>query len=119
MHPQVPVEKAQNKTDEPKLIWAPIFRATLKRTEGVGELSLNKVACSGLLPKSVSAQRKATIGEGKEQKQVCLTISEIVVYMHACLLLFVLFYSSPSSYPQSSVFQPSNSKLFNTCIQYS
>ena len=71
----VPIEKAQNKTDEPKIIWAPIFRATLKRTEGIGELSLNKVAYSGSLPKNVSEQRKPTIGgpgsgQGKEQKQI-------------------------------------------------
>lgn len=41
----VPTEKAQSKGEEPKLLWAPIFRAPLKRTEGVGELSLNKLFC--------------------------------------------------------------------------
>ncbi len=39
----VPTEKQQSKGEEPKLLWAPIFRAPLKRAEGVGELSLSKL----------------------------------------------------------------------------
>jgi WD40 repeat protein len=39
----VPVEKQQAKGEEPKLLWAPIFKAPLKRAEGVGELSLNRL----------------------------------------------------------------------------
>jgi hypothetical protein len=39
----VPTEKQQSKGEEPKLLWAPIFRAPLKRSEGVGELSLSKL----------------------------------------------------------------------------
>lgn len=34
-------------------LWSPVFRAGLKRLEGVGELSLCKVSCSGTLKQSI------------------------------------------------------------------
>lgn len=39
-----------------KPLWSPIFRAGLKRLEGVGDLSLCKVTCSGNLKPSVSSK---------------------------------------------------------------
>jgi hypothetical protein len=48
-------EKA-TRDGQPKAIWSPIFRAHLKRLEGVGELSLCKVNCPGNLPSKVSAK---------------------------------------------------------------
>jgi hypothetical protein len=56
----VPIDKAASKTDKEtgnvKYLWAPIFKAALKRLEGVGELSLSKVCCSGNLKPSVAGQ---------------------------------------------------------------
>ena len=43
----VPTEKSKDGTI--KLLWAPIFKAQLKRMDGVGELSLCKVVCTGCL----------------------------------------------------------------------
>jgi len=51
----VPMEKA-NKDGAAKVLWAPIFKAALKRTEGVGELSLSSVCCTGLLKSTVSSK---------------------------------------------------------------
>jgi len=52
----VPTEKSSAKEGSTiKLLWAPIFRAPLKRLEGVGELSLCKVTSSGNLKHSVAS----------------------------------------------------------------
>ena len=50
----VPQEKSTGKDGVPKPLWGPIFKAHLKRMEGVGELSLCKVCCSGNLTTAVS-----------------------------------------------------------------
>ena len=42
----VPVEKSTVKDGTPKALWAPIFKAQLKRLDGVGELSLNRIVLS-------------------------------------------------------------------------
>lgn len=56
----VPIDKSASKTDKEtgnvKYLWAPIFKAPLKRLDGVGELSLAKVCCSGNLKPSVASQ---------------------------------------------------------------
>lgn len=51
----VPVEKISGKEGF-KLLWVPIYRAPLKRLEGVGELSINKITCSGNLKKSIASK---------------------------------------------------------------
>jgi hypothetical protein len=43
----IPVEKSASKDGPPKALWAPIFRAQLKRLDGVGELSLCRFAAIG------------------------------------------------------------------------
>jgi dynein intermediate chain 3, axonemal len=54
----VPFEKASNKDGGAfKLLWTPIFRAHLKRMEGVGELSLCRAAYSATSPDSPMAMR--------------------------------------------------------------
>ena len=50
----VPQEKSTAKDGSQKPLWGPIFKAHLKRMEGVGELSLCKVCCSGNLPTTIS-----------------------------------------------------------------
>lgn len=56
----VPTEKLDKHSKEGgeakvgKPLWSPIFRAGLKRLEGVGDLSLCRVSCSGNLKPSVS-----------------------------------------------------------------
>lgn len=53
----VPTEKASTRDGgQLKALWAPIFRAHLKRLEGVGELSLCKVSSSGFLKPSVASK---------------------------------------------------------------
>lgn len=49
------LEKAASKDAPQKAIWVPIFKAPLKRLEGVGELSLCKVNASGNLKASVGS----------------------------------------------------------------
>lgn len=56
----VPVEKSKDGTI--KFLWAPIFKAQLKRMDGVGELSLCKVACTGCLRPKL-AQNSNTPGD--------------------------------------------------------
>ncbi|CAE7459053.1 DNAI3, partial [Symbiodinium microadriaticum] len=54
----VPFEKASNKEGGAfKLLWTPIFRAHLKRMEGVGELSLCRAAYSAMAADSPSFLR--------------------------------------------------------------
>ena len=54
----VPVDKSATKADKEagnvKLLWAPIFKAPLKRFDGVGELSLSRVCYSGNLRQAVA-----------------------------------------------------------------
>ncbi|CAM9257627.1 unnamed protein product, partial [Ectocarpus fasciculatus] len=58
----VPTEKLDKHSKEGseskvgKALWSPIFRAGLKRLEGVGDLSLCRVSCSGNLKPSVSSK---------------------------------------------------------------
>ena len=51
----IPFEKSSTNKDAGKPLWAPIFKAPLKRMEGVGELSLCKVSCSSSLKTSVAS----------------------------------------------------------------
>lgn len=43
----IPVEKSASKDSPPKALWGPIFKAQLKRLDGVGELSLCRIAAIG------------------------------------------------------------------------
>jgi len=56
----IPIDKAASKSDKEagnvKFLWGPIFKAPLKRLDGVGELSLLKACCSGSLKPSVASQ---------------------------------------------------------------
>ena len=56
----IPIDKSASKTDKEtgnvKFLWGPIFKAPLKRLDGVGELSLLKVCCSGALKPTVASQ---------------------------------------------------------------
>ena len=53
----MPTEKSSNKEGgQAKILWAPVFKAHLKRLEGVGELSLNRVCCTGSLKSSVTSK---------------------------------------------------------------
>ena len=56
----IPTEKQQGKGEEPKLLWAPIYKAPLKRAEGVGELSLSRMF-------SPHASLKASINRSTSQ----------------------------------------------------
>lgn len=62
----VPIDKAASKADKEagnvKLLWAPIFKAPLKRLDGVGELSLSKVCYAGNLRPAV-AEKTALPGD--------------------------------------------------------
>lgn len=52
----IPVEKTGGKNQGEagiRILWSPIFNAHIKRAEGIGELSLNKVDCAGLLKKDI------------------------------------------------------------------
>lgn len=50
----MPSEKSATKDGAAKALWCPIFRAQLKRTDGVGELSLCKISGTGNLRPSVA-----------------------------------------------------------------
>ena len=51
----VPTEKVQGKEGSIlKPLWAPIYKAPLKRIEGIGEMSLSKLACSGHLKQNIA-----------------------------------------------------------------
>jgi hypothetical protein len=50
------VTEKTTRDGQPKALWSPIFRAHLKRLEGVGELSLCRVNCPGNLPAKVSSK---------------------------------------------------------------
>ena len=50
------VTEKTSRDGQPKALWSPIFRAHLKRLEGVGELSLCKISGSGNIPAKVSAK---------------------------------------------------------------
>lgn len=53
----VPTEKSSNREGGGlRPLWAPIYRVHLKRFEGVGEYSLCKAVCAGLLKSSVTAK---------------------------------------------------------------
>jgi WD40 repeat protein len=75
----VPTEKLDKHSKEGgegkvgKPLWSPIFRAGLKRLEGVGDLSLCKVSCSGKLKQSVSS--KTTL-PGDPRSHLMLTTEE-------------------------------------------
>jgi len=43
----IPVEKSASKDSPPKALWGPIFKAQLKRMDGVGEISLCRFAAVG------------------------------------------------------------------------
>lgn len=64
-------EGGENKVGKP--LWSPIFRAGLKRLEGVGDLSLCKVSCSGNLKQSVSSK---TALPGDPRSHLMLTTEE-------------------------------------------
>lgn len=78
-----PVEKVSNKDKEtagpPKPLWWPIFRAHLKRLDGVGELSLCKVTSlsnpADGLPVASSSKSGMTV-EGDNRSQFSVTTEE-------------------------------------------
>jgi WD40 repeat protein len=81
----VPVEKSGSKGDEPKLLWAPIFRAPLKRSEGIGELSLNKLQCAGLLPSKLLSAGGSQL-PGDSRSHLVLTTEEgEVMFVDLCV----------------------------------
>ena len=75
----VPTEKLDKHSKEGgegkvgKPLWSPIFRAGLKRLEGVGDLSLCKVSCSGNLKQTVSSN---TALPGDPRSHLVLTTEE-------------------------------------------
>ena len=81
----VPVEKSKNTGDEPKYLWAPIFRAPLKRTEGVGELSLNKVCCSGLLPSKLLSSNSSELAGDQRAHLIVGTEEGDVMFVDLCV----------------------------------
>lgn len=81
----VPVEKTGAKTDEPKLLWAPIFRAPLKRTEGIGEISLNKVCCSGMLPSKLLAAKGSELAGDPRSHLILGTEEGEVLFVDLCV----------------------------------
>jgi len=72
----VPVEKVGNKDSKDgglRPLWAPIYNAHVKRPEGVGELSLNKVSLTGLLKDTVTSGSEL---EGDPRSRLLLTTEE-------------------------------------------
>jgi len=80
----VPIEKS-SKGDEPKYMWSPIFRAPLKRTEGVGELSLNKVCCSGLLPSKLLSSNSTELAGDQRSHLIVGTEEGDVMFVDLCV----------------------------------
>ncbi len=80
----VPVEKS-SKSDEPKYLWGPIFKAPLKRTEGLGELSLNKVSCSGLLPAKLIASKDSQLAGDPRSHLILGTEEGDVMFVDLCV----------------------------------
>jgi dynein intermediate chain 3, axonemal len=79
----VPIEKQKNKDDEPKVLFAPIYKAALKRTEGVGEFSLNKLNAVSIVPAAVKEQ--STV-EGDKRAQIVVGTEEgDVLYVDLCV----------------------------------
>jgi WD40 repeat protein len=76
----VPTEKIQGKDGSVmKPLWAPIYKAPLKRIEGIGEMSLAKVACSGHLKSSIAmgtalpGDYRSHVMISTEEGDVCFT----------------------------------------------
>lgn len=79
----IPIEKQKNKDDEPKVLFAPIFKAALKRTEGVGEFSLNKLNAVSIVPANIRDQ--STL-EGDKRAQIVIGTEEgDVLYVDLCI----------------------------------
>jgi hypothetical protein len=68
----IPSEKV-NGSQVPKPIWAPIYKAALKRMDGVGELSLSKVCGSGLLKTAISSKSE---NSGDPRSQILISTEE-------------------------------------------
>jgi hypothetical protein len=72
----IPVEKVGSKDSKDgglRPLWAPIYNAHVKRAEGVGELSINKVSLTALLKPDVSAASEL---EGDPRSKMLLTTEE-------------------------------------------
>jgi WD40 repeat protein len=80
----VPLEKSSAKGEEPKLLWAPIFRAPLKRTEGIGEISLNKVCCSGNLPSKLLTSKGSELPGDPRSHLILGTEEGEVLFVDLC-----------------------------------
>ena len=81
----VPQEKSSNKGEEPKYLWAPIFKAPLKRTEGIGELSVNKVCCSGQLPSKLLLSNKSELSGDQRSHLILGTEEGEVMFVDLCV----------------------------------
>ena len=81
----VPVEKSSTKSDEPKLLWAPIFKAPLKRTEGIGEISINKVCCSGQLPSKLLMSKGSELPGDHRSHFILGTEEGEVMFVDLCI----------------------------------
>jgi len=67
----VPLEKVSNKDGGLKPQWAPIYKAHLKRTEGVGELSLCRMCGISTISHPLSSannQKQSTISSGTDYR---------------------------------------------------
>lgn len=69
----VPIDKSSSKDASPKLLWGPIFKAQIKRVEGVGELSICRICGSGTLKSAVA---EATALPGDFRSHFILTTEE-------------------------------------------
>eukprot|EP01035_Chromulina_nebulosa_P017797 gene17797-23405_t len=69
----MPYEKSVSKDGQIKPLWAPIFRAQLKRLEGVGELSICKVCSSSPLKPEVAENSSLS---GDHRSHLLLTSEE-------------------------------------------
>ena len=81
----IPLEKSSNKGDEPRYLWAPIFKAPLKRTEGIGELSVNKVCCSGHLPSKMLINNKSELPGDPRSHLILGTEEGEVMFVDLCV----------------------------------
>ena len=81
----VPAEKSNNKGDEPKLLWAPIFRAPLKRSEGIGDISLNRLQCSGLLPSKLLSSGGSQLAGDCRSHLILSTEEGDVMFVDLCV----------------------------------
>lgn len=72
----VPTEKSTNKEAGLKPLWAPIFKAHLKRLEGVGELSLCKISPTTVVPAGSNVLNKPSNFAGDSRSQFIIATEE-------------------------------------------